>query len=127
MTNQKNILIVDDEPYMVRVVKMTLEGKNFELRTATSGQEAIEKIKEQQPDLMILDVVMPEMNGIEMMEQLHELGLLVRFPIILLTGKGQSTLNDEIIKTANATIITKPFSPIELKQAINWIISEPMH
>jgi CheY-like chemotaxis protein len=122
----KNILIVDDEPYMTRVVQVTLMGKGFELRTAHSGKDALERIQEQIPDLIILDVLMPEMSGIETMHQLDQLGLLNRIPIILLTGKGQSTLTDDIISRANATVMSKPFSPTELKQAVDWLISEPM-
>ena len=119
----RNILIVDDEPYMIRVVQATLSGERFDIRTATSGKEAIEKIQEQRPNLLILDVIMPEMSGIETMEELKKLGLLNRFPIILLTGKGQSTLTEDIIETANAMVMTKPFSPTELKQAIDWMAS----
>ena len=122
----RNILIVDDEPYMIRVVQATLSGERFDIRTATSGKEAIEKIQEQRPNLLILDVIMPEMSGIETMEELKKLGLLNRFPIILLTGKGQSTLTEDIIETANAMVMTKPFSPTELKQAIDWMASEQM-
>ena len=122
----RNILIVDDEPYMTRVVKATLGSESFDIRTAISGMEALEKIQEQEPNLLILDVVMPEMSGIETMEALKKLGLLNRFPIILLTGKGVSTLPEDIIENANAIVMTKPFSPIELKQAIDWMISEPM-
>lgn len=121
-----NILVVDDEPYMIRVIQATLGGERFDIQTATSGVEAIEKIQEQQPNLLILDVVMPEMSGIETMEALKKLGLLNRFPIILLTGKGVSTLPEDIIDTANAIVMTKPFSPTELKLAIDWMTSKPM-
>lgn len=120
-----NILVVDDEPYMIRVIQATLGEQHFDIRTATSGIEALEKIKEQQPNLLILDVIMPEMSGIEMMEELKNLGLLNRFPIILLTGKGVSTLPVEVINSTNAIVMTKPFSPMELKQAIEWMTSNP--
>lgn len=125
MNNTKNILIVDDEPYMMRIVEVTIQNKGFEIRKAQSGREALEAIKEIMPELLILDVVMPEMSGIELLHELKALGIHKRFPIILLTGKGHTLGNENIIEETNVTVMQKPFSPIEMQQAIEWLTSEP--
>jgi CheY-like chemotaxis protein len=125
MNNLKNVLIVDDEPYMLRIVEITLARAGFSVRKAENGREALEAIDQAHPDLLIMDVLMPEMDGIQALLELKKRNLLAQFPIILLTAKGHPVGNEELISDSKIEMMTKPFSPIELQQAAARLTSDP--
>jgi two-component system, OmpR family, KDP operon response regulator KdpE len=79
------ILVVDDEPQILRVMRASLPARGYEVRAATSGQEAIDELHKEVPDLVILDLAMPEMSGLEVCRRVREFS---QVPIIVLSAKG---------------------------------------
>jgi DNA-binding response OmpR family regulator len=89
MTSKK-VLIVDDEPEFVEMIKMRLEANKYEFFTASNGAEAIAMATAKRPDLMLLDVTMPQMDGFDVLEQLRSTEATRRLPVVMLTARRES-------------------------------------
>ncbi|MBL7130819.1 MAG: response regulator [Candidatus Omnitrophica bacterium] len=111
---KKRILIVDDDPDILDVLQLTLPEEEYEVVEAHDGQEALEKVYERPPDLIILDYIMPKMNGREVCQKLKKDVLLRHMPIIMLTGKGDVKDKVEGLDAGADGYIVKPFEPEEL-------------
>jgi two-component system, OmpR family, alkaline phosphatase synthesis response regulator PhoP len=114
VTNNMKILIVDDEPHLRMLIQQTLEeleDDGVEILTAANGEEALETIREQQPKLVFLDVMMPKKNGFDVCNSVkNELGLS-HIHIILLTAKGQEFDRQRGQEVGADLYMTKPFDP----------------
>ncbi len=122
--NLKKILIVDDEEGIVKVVKMYLEHHDYEVITASEGQEGLEKAKTEKPDLIVLDLMLPKINGYKVCGLLKKDTRYTKIPIILFTAKAQEKdikLGEEV--GADAYII-KPFEPEILLSKIKELIGQ---
>jgi CheY-like chemotaxis protein len=118
-----HILVADDEPDIRQLIAFTLQLGGHEITQAANGSEAVELTQQTQPDLIIMDVRMPKMNGYEACQIIKKTEDTQHIPIVFLSAKGQ----DEDV-TAGITIgavayIVKPFSPQELMQHINDILN----
>lgn len=113
----KKILIVDDEPHIRMLIEQTLEDledQDVELLLATNGQEALDIIREEEPQLVFLDVMMPQMNGFEVCRTVkHELNLSDIY-IVMLTAKGQEFDKQKGQEVGANLYMTKPFDPDDL-------------
>lgn len=105
------ILVVDDEPRIAEAVCMNLEVEGFQISTASNGYEALVKLTKEIPDLVILDVMMPEMDGFETLRKIREVS---NIPVIMLTVLGQEVDKVRGLDLGADDYITKPFSPVEL-------------
>jgi len=116
----KTVLVVDDEPSIVTLVKFNLEKSGFNVDTAADGRSAVELSKQNSYDLMILDIMLPELDGIEVLKELRKAG--IDMPVILLTAKDEEL--DKIIglELGADDYITKPFSPRELTARVKAIL-----
>ena len=114
----KRILVVDDEPRMIGFIRMNLELEDHLVLEAHSGLEALDAIRTQLPDLVLLDVMMPELDGFETLRMLREFSDI---PVIMLTAKGEE--NDKVygLELGADDYITKPFGPRELSSRIKAI------
>jgi len=111
------ILVVDDENDVVELLTFLLEKDGYTVVTASNGREALEKVPEEVPDLILLDVMMPEMDGYTVQTQLLENPKTKEIPIIILTAKGQ--LKDVFAMSPNVkAYIEKPFDPKALRSKI---------
>jgi two-component system alkaline phosphatase synthesis response regulator PhoP/two-component system response regulator VicR len=110
----QKILVVDDEPHIVRLVQVNLEKAGYAVSTASNGREALEAVANDQPDLMVLDVMMPEMDGLETLKRLKDNPQTHEIPVILLTAKAQDEDVFEGWKSGADLYLTKPFNPGEL-------------
>lgn len=117
-TDKKKILIVDDEPDIVETVQFLMQSEGFETITAMDGEEALKKAKEENPDLMILDVMLPKINGYKVCRLLKFDNKYKHIPILMLTARSQE--EDKIIgeETGADEYITKPFNIDELVDKI---------
>jgi two-component system KDP operon response regulator KdpE len=106
-----NILVVDDEPQITRVLKTTLSSQGYAIRTASDGDEALQVMKEWTPDLLITDLVMPHMNGLELCRHVRAKSPL---PIIVLSVKGEEKIKVDALDAGADDYVTKPFSVNEL-------------
>jgi two-component system, OmpR family, alkaline phosphatase synthesis response regulator PhoP len=110
----KRILVVDDERHIVRLVQVNLERAGYEILTAYDGIEALDKVKTESPDMVVLDVMMPRMDGFEVLKHLQADPRYQNIPVIMLTAKAQDA---DIFKgwaSGVSSYLTKPFNPREL-------------
>jgi two-component system KDP operon response regulator KdpE len=115
----KQILVVDDEARMVRFVRMNLELEGYQVVEAKTGIEALEKVRDELPDLVLLDVMMPEMDGFETLQRLREISTV---PVIMLTVKGDEEDRIRGLELGADDYVTKPFSPRELASRIRAVL-----
>ncbi|MBD2255905.1 response regulator [Nostoc parmelioides] len=121
----KRILVIDDEDGVREIIQICLESTtNWEILTASSGREGIEIAQSQHPDVILLDVMMPYMDGPTTFKQLRAITATCDIPTILLTAKAQSCEQQEFLDLGVAGIITKPFLPedlvIDICKIVNW-------
>lgn len=110
----KKILAVDDERHIVRLVQVNLERQGYEVVTAFDGKEALEKVSSEQPDLIVLDVMMPYMDGFEVLQNLKRDPGTRDIPVIMLTAKAQDADVFRGWQSGVDCYLTKPFNPMEL-------------
>ncbi|MBZ5663009.1 MAG: response regulator transcription factor [Acidobacteriia bacterium] len=110
-TGKGNILVVDDEPQITRVLKTTLSSHGYGTRTAGDGDEALQIIKEWSPDLVITDLRMPNMDGLDLCRRVREKS---QVPIIVLSVKGEERIKVEALDAGADDYVTKPFNINEL-------------
>lgn len=115
----KEILLVDDEPHILRAAEIKLSRSGFSVRCASDGQEGWEMILQRKPDLLITDLQMPRMDGFELTRQVRENPATHDLPIFMLTAKGlESTLAERAAQLRVLAVLPKPFSPRELVRCI---------
>lgn len=114
---KKKILVVDDEPHIVNLIKLTLSD-DFEVIEAYSGMEAVEKVKTQKPDLVILDLMMPNMDGFETCAKLRTMPQTKQTPIMILSAKSQIVDKFKSINAGADDYMCKPFDPSELQKRV---------
>ena len=115
----KTVLVVDDESRMVEFIAMNLELEGFRVVRAANGSEALEKASREHPDLVLLDIMMPEMDGFETLEGLRETSSV---PVIFLTAKSEEVDRIKGLDLGADDYITKPFSPRELVSRIRAVL-----
>jgi two-component system KDP operon response regulator KdpE len=111
MNIKGNILVVDDEPQITRVLKTTLSGHGYATRTAADGDEALQIMKTWPPDLLITDLRMPNMDGLDLCRHVRASS---QIPIIVLSVRGEERTKVEALDAGADDYVTKPFSAIEL-------------
>lgn len=111
---EKRILAVDDEKHILRLVQINLEKAGYTVITASNGVEALARVKEGLPDLVVMDVMMPLMDGFETLKQLKSDPETARVPVIMLTAKAQDADVFHGWQSGADLYLTKPFNPLEL-------------
>jgi two-component system KDP operon response regulator KdpE len=119
MEDAKLILVVDDEPRMRRFMRMNLDLEGYRVIEASNGMEAIDRVREDLPDLVLLDVMMPEMDGFEALRFIRKTSSV---PIIMLTVKGDEEDRVRGLELGADDYVTKPFSPRELASRIKAVL-----
>jgi two-component system alkaline phosphatase synthesis response regulator PhoP/two-component system response regulator VicR len=110
----RKILAVDDEKHIVRLVQINLQKEGYEVVTATNGREALEAVAQHRPDLIVMDVMMPEMDGFEALQKLKENPATQNIPVVMLTAKAQDADVFKGWQSGADLYLTKPFNPQEL-------------
>jgi len=109
------ILIVDDEIDLIMMLKMRLEANGYEIITANNGEEGLESAKNELPDLIMLDIMMPRMDGFAMLQEVRKNEKIKNIPIIVCSGMERSKVEKESIKLGADAFVIKPIdSPILL-------------
>ena len=127
---ERRILVVDDEERMVRFIRLNLEHDGFRVVEAFNGTQAINKVRSSLPDLVLLDVMMPDLDGFEVLKIIREVSSV---PVIMLTAKGEEDDRVRGLELGADDYITKPFSPRELVSRVRAVLrrtetpSSPMH
>jgi two-component system, OmpR family, response regulator ResD len=122
MTTRGSILVVDDEPTIADVVSRYLERAGYSARTASDGPAALARAGEERPDLVVLDLMLPGMDGLEVMRRLREFGEGPRVSVILLTAKGEHSDRIVGLRLGADDYVVKPFSPAELVARVDAVL-----
>ena len=125
MSELKKVVCVDDEAEMIDLVKFILSRQNFIVTGAPDGKTGLKTIEEVQPDLVILDLMMPEIDGWEVYQQMQAREDMVDIPVIILTAKAQSI--DRVLGLHIARVnayLTKPFKPQDLLETIDRVMTK---
>ena len=115
------ILLVDDEPHVLEVLRVTFEEFSFELEEAVSGTDALAKVDSFDPELVVLDVMLPEMDGNEVCKKLKE--DRPSLPVVLLTARSQAEDREQGLAAGADVYLTKPFSPLTLLVEIHKLLN----
>ena len=124
--SHKRILIIDDDYRIREVTKLTLElMAEWQVLTASSGSEGLSLAETERPDAILLDIMMPDLDGMETLRNLKANSLTQHIPVILLTAKVQTNEQQQLVKLGVAGIISKPFDPLTLPstiaKALSWL------
>ncbi|MES0340147.1 MAG: response regulator [Anaerolineales bacterium] len=121
----KRVVCIEDEPEMIDLVRLILGRKGFDVIGANGGIEGLETVQRERPDLVLLDLMMPDMDGWEVYQQMKADDDLRNIPVVVVTAKAQSI--DKVLGLHIAKVddyITKPFGPQELLESVEKIIGE---
>jgi two-component system response regulator VicR len=124
MTNGKVVVCIEDEPEMIDLVKLILSRKGFQVVGAMGGREGLEAIQNEKPDLVLLDLMMPDMDGWEVYQKMKADDATKSIPVIVVTAKAQSI--DKVLGLHIAKVddyITKPFGPQELLESVEQVLA----
>lgn len=119
MTGRRLILVVDDDAPILRLVRAKLQADGYRVLTAMNGQEAVDLTVSEQPDLVVLDVMMPVMDGLTAMQHIREVS---KVPIILLTARSSATEKIRGLDSGADDYLTKPFNPDELSSRVAAVL-----
>src|SRR5512139_217128 len=119
VSTQPLVLVADDEPRITKLVSMALTAEGFRVVTASGGEEALSRAEDVRPDIVLLDIVMPGLDGIEVMRQLRERRSV---PVILLTAKGSTADKAKGLDLGADDYIAKPFHPDELAARVRAVL-----
>jgi DNA-binding response OmpR family regulator len=123
---EKRVVCIEDEPEMIDLVRLILGRKGFHVIGANGGIEGIEAVRRERPDLVLLDLMMPDMDGWEVYQQMKADPDLRAIPVVVVTAKAQSI--DKVLGLHIAKVddyITKPFGPQELLESVEKILGNP--
>lgn len=118
----KKILAVDDEPSITRLVAAALTGRGFEVITASDGPEALDKAHFEKPDLIVLDIMMPRMDGREVRKRLAKDPVTKDIPVVFLSAVGDLNSQLDTLEDSGSEYLTKPFSPRELADYVEAML-----
>jgi two-component system response regulator VicR len=125
MTEKCRILCIEDEPEMIDLIRLILERKGFEVLGAVGGQEGLEAVRREKPDLVLLDLMMPDVDGWEVYRQMKADKELQKIPVVVVTAKAQSI--DKVLGLHIAKVddyVTKPFGPGDLLDSVNRVLAK---
>lgn len=120
----RKLLIADDEDGVRRLVRMTLESEDYDIIEAADGAEALECARAHKPELMFLDVMMPEMSGVEVCKELKSDPATSGITVIMLSAKAQEADRDAGLEAGADDYFTKPFSPLALLSKVDEVLGQ---
>jgi len=118
----KKVLIADDQLYMIRLLEMTLKKGGYEVVSCRDGNEALSVAAREKPNLIVLDIIMPGLDGFGALRLLKENPATAKIPVIVLSTKGHTLTRVETEQAGAAQFFTKPFSPVHLLEEIKKIL-----
>jgi DNA-binding response OmpR family regulator len=119
---EKTLLLVDDEPHMLRLLQFALRKTGAKILEATSGRAALNLAATQTVDLVVIDFMMPELDGFATLRELRRDPKYAKVPVIMLTSRGQLELRDTAEGLGIELFLTKPFSPAEMVQHVRRLL-----
>lgn len=120
----KRVVCIEDEPEMIALIELILSRKGFQVIGAGGGREGLEAVRREKPDVVLLDLMMPDMDGWEVYQQIKADEAIQHIPVIIVTAKAQTI--DRVLGLHIAKVqdyITKPFGPQELLESVNKVLA----
>ena len=125
MAAKKRVLVCDDDPVILRLLEVNLELEGFEVLTGTNGEEGVEIARREHPDLVILDIMMPRMDGYEACRQIKADEATQQIPVVFLSAKAQASDIEKGKSFGVAEYLTKPFDPTDLTDLVFKLVGSP--
>ena len=119
---KKTITIIEDEPFIIEALTFILEKEGFIVKSISDGAKAIEFVKDTNPDLVILDIMLPNVSGMKILEDIRSTKLIAELPVLMLTAKGQKKDRRAAEDAGVNEFMTKPFDNAELIQQIKHML-----
>ena len=119
-----SVLIVDDDPVVRRMLQLSFESEGFDVLTAGDGMEGLESMRSSKPNVVVLDIMMPKLDGMKVMRELQSDDTLRGTPVILLSAKATSLDIELGLKAGAADYVTKPCDPIELVERVRSLLAK---
>ncbi|MBV8984254.1 MAG: response regulator [Acidimicrobiia bacterium] len=119
-----SVLIVDDDPVVRRMLQLSFESEGFDVLTAGDGLEGLESMRSSKPNVVVLDIMMPKLDGLKVMRELQGDDSLRGTPVILLSAKATSLDIELGLKAGAADYVTKPCDPIELVERVRSLLAK---
>ncbi|MCX6375216.1 MAG: response regulator [Armatimonadetes bacterium] len=119
------VMVVDDEPDLVRLVEFILQKEGFDVIACSDGRTALNLVEDEKPDLIILDIMMPLLDGMEVLRQIRSRRGTARVPVIMLTAKTASVTVDEARQLWVSDYVMKPFDPEKLVLKVKKALKMP--
>jgi CheY-like chemotaxis protein len=115
------ILVVDDDPTILRLLQVNLEMEGHEVLTAGDGHEALARLRDDAPEVVLLDVMMPGLDGWQVCEQVRADPALAATPVVILSARAQQSDLERGVQAGADAYITKPFDPLELVELVEHL------
>lgn len=122
----KRILVVDDSNVLRNIIVFNLKKNGYEIAEAVDGLDALEKIPTFKPDMMILDLMMPKLDGFGVLKEKGKMEAYKSIPVIVLTAKGGEDDRDNAINLGAIDVLTKPFSPKQLLESVKKVVGDAL-
>lgn len=120
----KKILFIEDEPDQIMLIQTRLESRGFEFISALDGEDGLKKVEKEEPDLILLDVVMPKMDGLEVCRRLKKNPTIAKIPIIMITASGDKNIEQNCLAAGADTCVMKPYNSEDLVAKIKNLLNE---
>jgi CheY-like chemotaxis protein len=120
----KQIMVVDDDPLMHRLFQHHLEKAGYQMVSAKTGREALDLAARQPPNLIVMDIMMPDMDGLEALRELKKGDATKAIPVVIITANGHHLARKESENCVAAVFLTKPFSPLQLLTEIRKFVPQ---
>jgi DNA-binding response OmpR family regulator len=117
------VLVVDDDPVIVRLLEVNFEMEGFEVLSAVDGMDGVERCRQHQPDIVVSDVMMPKLNGLELCVALKADDSTKHIPVVLLSAKAQVSDIRAGLDAGADDYVTKPFEPLDLIDRVNKLLA----
>ncbi len=124
MSRAVRVLVVDDDPVILELLRINFEIEGYEVLAATDGEQGLAKARDEEPDVVLCDIMMPRLDGIELVTRLRGDPRTAHFPIVLLSAKAQKVEVDRGLSVGADDYVTKPFDPLELLDRVNAVLAK---
>jgi DNA-binding response OmpR family regulator len=119
------VLVIDDDPVILELLRVNFEIEGFDVICAADGEEGFRRARDDQPDIVISDIMMPRRDGLQLLSDLKGNASTQKLPVILLSAKAQKTEVQQGLDLGADDYITKPFDPLELIDRLNAVMTRP--
>jgi DNA-binding response OmpR family regulator len=118
------LLVIDDDPVIVELLRVNFEIEGFEVLIAADGEEGLQRARADHPDLVLSDIMMPRLDGLQLLTELRADPATSRLPVVLLSAKAQNAEVERGLALGADDYVTKPFDPMELLDRVNAILDK---